>query len=305
MVAFEHRPQGESRGEVVLLHGLEGSSEAGYIASFSEEALVRGFGVHRLNMRTCGGTENLCETMYHSGLTGDTHAILERLAQQDRGPLFLVGFSLGGNVALKLGGELGQTELLAGVVAISTPIDLARSVRAIDKPSNLLYARRFLDRLRNRIRRKSVLSPNIYSEAGLKEVRNIWEFDDRFTAPLFGFGTAANYYATQSATNFLDAIRVPTLVIAAQDDPLVPFEIYGHAAFRTNEALTLVAPEHGGHLGFLSRKRPRFWLDGVSLDWIERQLPSTVEAGLKLKKSGHEQSEGVPPRVNEGISTRA
>lgn len=281
VVALEHQPRGDARGQIVLLHGLEGSAEAGYLASFSQEALTRGFGVHRLNMRTCGGTEDLCETMYHSGLTSDTRSVLEELRRRELGPLFLVGFSLGGNVALKLAGELGETYLLAGVIAISTPIDLARSVRAIDKPSNFLYARRFLDRLKGRVRRKSRISPDLYKEDGLEGVRTIWEFDDRFTAPLFGFGTAANYYATQSAMNFLPAIRVPTLIITAKDDPLVPFEIYDDPVFQSNPVLTLIAPEHGGHLGFLSRRRPRFWLDGFVLDWVEEEMIKAISGGWR------------------------
>ncbi|HEY6989516.1 MAG TPA: alpha/beta fold hydrolase, partial [Bryobacteraceae bacterium] len=268
--------------QIVLLHGLEGSAAAGYFASFTQEALVRGYGVHRLNMRTCGGTENLCETMYHSGLTSDTKFIVEQL----KPPVFIVGFSLGGNVALKLAGELGATDLLAGVCAVSTPIDLAACVRAIDKPSNILYARRFLKRLRERVRRMNRRVPQAYSLEGLDEVRTIWEFDDRFTAPLFGFGTAANYYTTQSAMNFLDAIRVPTLLISAKDDPLVPFEIYGHPPFQSNPALTLVATEHGGHLGFLARRKPRFWLDGTVLDWIDsvRLKISRSESFLRLAR---------------------
>jgi len=282
VVALEHQPLEPARGQIVLLHGLEGSAEAGYFASFAQEALVRGYGVHRLNMRTCGGTEDLCETMYHSGLTGDTKFILEQLKQ----PIFLVGFSLGGNVALKLAGELGQNDLLAGVCAVSTPIDLAACVRAIDKPSNILYSRRFLKRLRERVRRMNMRVPQAYSLLGLDDVRTIWEFDDRFTAPLFGFGTAANYYATQSATNYLDAIRVPTLVISAKDDPLVPFEIYRHRAFQNNPALTLLATNHGGHLGFLARRKPRFWLDGVALDWIDsvRSSLSRSESFLRLAR---------------------
>jgi hypothetical protein len=282
VVALEHQPLEPARGQIVLLHGLEGSAEAGYFASFAQEALVRGYGVHRLNMRTCGGTEDLCETMYHSGLTGDTKFILEQLKQ----PIFLVGFSLGGNVALKLAGELGQNGLLAGVCAVSTPIDLAACVRAIDKPSNILYSRRFLKRLRERVRRMNMRVPQAYSLLGLDDVRMIWEFDDRFTAPLFGFGTAANYYATQSATNYLDAIRVPTLVISAKDDPLVPFEIYHHRAFQNNPALTLLATTHGGHLGFLARRKPRFWLDGVALDWIDsvRSSLSRSESFLRLAR---------------------
>jgi hypothetical protein len=254
------------------LHGLEGSANAGYIQSFAQAALERGFGVHRLNMRTCGGTEELCETMYHSGLTRDPLFVLRALRGRTLDPLFVAGFSLGGNIALKLAGELGETDLVAGLCAISTPIDLAVCVRAMDKRSNRLYARRFLRRLCERVARKSRLAPHLYTTEGLETVRTIWEFDDRFTAPLFGFGTAANYYATQSSAGVLDSIRVPTLVIAAKDDPLVPFEIYSHSAFQRNPALELLAPERGGHLGFLSRRPPRFWLDGVALDWMDRLL---------------------------------
>ena len=279
VIAQEHRPLTQSRGEIVLLHGLEGSSDAGYIASFAQEALTRGFGVHRLNLRTCGGTETLCETMYHSGLTSDTKFVLEQLQSQSSAPLFLVGFSLGGNVALKLAGELGQSDLLAGVSAISTPIDLAASVRQIDKPWNILYARRFLDRLRGRVRRMSALHPHLYTIAGLNEVKSIWEFDDRFTAPLFGFGTAANYYATQSAVNYLDAICIPTLVICAQDDPMVAFASYSHPAFTRNPALTLLATRKGGHLGYLSKHKPRFWLDRTVLDWFS-SVPLKPKAAL-------------------------
>jgi uncharacterized protein len=280
---LEHQPEFAAKGQVVLLHGLEGSANAGYIRSFAQEALVRGFGVHRVNFRTCGGTEELCETSYHSGLTSDTRTILQKIDVRELGPIFLVGFSLGGNVVLKLTGELGETELIAGTCAISTPIDLATCVRCIDRPSNRLYARRFLDRLRRRVRRKSTLSPHLYSTAQLEEVRTIWEFDDRFTAPLFGFGTAANYYATQSAARYLDRVRIPSLVICAKDDPLVPFEIYGHPAFRSNPALKLIATEHGGHLGFLSRHRPRFWLDGVVLDWIGGIAASCAASGTNAE----------------------
>ena len=270
VVAYEHQPAEGARGQIVFLHGLEGSADAGYIASFAQQALERGYGVHRLNMRTCGGTEALSETMYHSGLTSDPRFVCERLASRGLGPRFVVGFSLGANVALKLAGELGASGLLAGVCAISAPIDLAACVRAIDKPANIVYARRFLRRLCDRVRRKNALSPGIYNTAALAKVDSIWTFDDAFTAPLFGFGTAANYYATQSATNFLSSIRIPTFAITAQDDPLVPSTIYRHDAFERNGALTLLAPQHGGHLGFLSRARPRFWLDNICLDWIDK-----------------------------------
>jgi predicted alpha/beta-fold hydrolase len=300
ILAFEHQPDSNPRGQVILLHGLEGCSDSGYIRSFAQAALVRGFGVHRLNARSCGESENLCETMYHSGLTSDPRAVLEQLRRRGHGPAFVIGFSLGGNVALKLAGELEATDLLAGVCAVSTPIDLAACVRHTEKRSNALYTRRFVDRLCERVKRKSKFSPHLYSAAGLDEVKTIWEFDDRFTAPLFGFGTAANYYATQSAVGYLDRIRVPALVICAKDDPLIPYDVYSHPAFQLNPALTLLATEHGGHLGFLARGKNRFWIDGVALNWIESVIES---AGLDQATYTHRPANRLSARKRKGNDT--
>jgi hypothetical protein len=290
ILVMEHQPEAAPLGQILFLHGLEGSSEAGYIKSFAQHALLRGFGVHRSNMRTCGGTETLSETMYHSGLTGDTLQILEQIQRERPGPLFLVGFSLGGNVALKLAGELGENELLTGVCAASTPIDLAACVRTLDRPANRLYARRFLSRLKARIRAKAKVSPQVYSAEGLEAIRNIWEFDDKYTGPLFGFGNAEKYYRTQSAQQFLLQIRTPALVVYAKDDPIVPAEVYEHLAFSENPLLELIATEHGGHLGFLSREKPRFWLDGLALDWMEKLM------------EGHESGKG---RQERGTNSRS
>lgn len=268
---YEHRPATDPIGHLVFVHGLEGSADAGYIRSMSQAALERGFTVHRTNLRSCGGTEHLSETMYHSGLTADTRAVLESIREGFDGPLILVGFSLGGNVTLKLAGELGQTSLLTAACAISTPLDLAECVRLIDRPQNMIYARRFLSRLKARVERKAISAPHLYPIDPLARVRSIWAFDDRYTGPLFGFGNAETYYRTQSSQNFLGAIRVRTLVVQAKDDPLIPFSIYERqTAFRDNPSLELLATEHGGHLGFLSRHRPRFWLDHAVLEWAGR-----------------------------------
>ena len=269
VVALEHQPELAAKAQIILLHGLEGSADSGYMRSFTQAALESGFGVHRLNLRTCGGTETLSETMYHSGLTSDTLAVADDISKRFNQPVYLIGFSLGGNVVLKLAGELGETDLIAAVCAVSPPIDLARCVKAIDKRVNLLYARRFLDRLKQRIARKSVTSPASYTTEGLKAVRSIWEFDDRYTAPLFGFGTAENYYTTQSAQNFLHQIRVATLIVTAKDDPLVPFEMFSHSSLNANPSITLAATEHGGHLGFLAKKAPRFWVEQFLLQWVD------------------------------------
>jgi uncharacterized protein len=275
ILVHSQEPKGISAPvELLLVHGLEGSSAAGYARSLSQSALTRGYAVHRFNMRSCGGTEAVSgKTLYHSGQTSDLLAVSREIYQRNGRPLILAGFSLGGNVVLKLAGELGDAgqALLAGVIAVSTPIDLAACALQLTRPENIVYSRRFVDRLKKRIRLKESLTPGSFPLERLKDVHSVYEFDNLFTAPSFGFGTADNYYATQSANQFLERIRVPALVIQAQDDPLIPFSVYRHPAFLHNPCVTLVAPEHGGHLGFVSRNarsRTRFWLDGVLLDWI-------------------------------------
>jgi uncharacterized protein len=280
VLVHSQEPVGELVAQLILVHGLEGSSAAGYARSLAQAALEAGCATHRFNMRSCGGTEHLSgRTLYHSGQTADLLAVIRQLPRS--APIFLAGFSLGGNVVLKLAGELGATasELIAGVMAASTPIDLAACVRQLDKPSNLIYARRFVTRLKERIRAKERHTPGLFDLATLDLVRTIYDFDDRFTAQAFGFGTADNYYATQSSNQYLERIRVLTLVVQAKDDPLIPFAIYDNPAFSTNPNLRLVAVEHGGHLGFISKTKPRFWLDQVLVNWVlevRNKLPSAV-----------------------------
>jgi uncharacterized protein len=269
VLVHSQTPVSEPIAQLILVHGLEGSSAAGYARSLAQAALEAGCAVHRFNMRSCGGTEHLSgATLYHSGQTCDLLAVIRALPRS--APIYLAGFSLGGNVVLKLAGELCGTapELIAGVMAISTPIDLAACARTLGKRSNILYARRFVKRLKERIRVKERLAPGLFDLGGLDAVRTIYEFDDRFTAKAFAFGSADNYYATQSSNQFLDRIRVPALLVQAKDDPLIPFEIYDHPAFSTNPHLRLVAVEHGGHLGFISKAKPRFWLDQVLVNWV-------------------------------------
>ena len=283
VLVHSQRPAAASPvAQLVMVHGLEGSSDAGYARSLSQAALSGGWAAHRFNMRSCGGTERYSGgTLYHSGQTSDLLAVIRQLA--DSAPLFLAGFSLGGNVVLKLAGELGDSarNLIAGVAAVSTPIDLAACARRLQHPSNFVYSRRFLKRLKERIRLKERLSPGSFRLEHLDEVQTIYQFDDRFTAQSFGFGTADNYYATQSSHQFLDRIRVPALLIQAKDDPLIPFEVYQHPAFSRNPHLRLVAVEHGGHLGFLSSRPPRFWLDDVLLEWMA-EVRNTAPAASVL-----------------------
>lgn len=256
------RPLTKPRGELVLLHGLEGSGESGYIVSLSHRALEAGFIVNRFHMRTCGGTERLCKTLYHAGLTSDLLVFLEQAEHPQK--VFLVGFSLGGNVALKAAGETGAT-LLSGVVSVNTPIDLAACSRRLLAPANRLYQDRFTSRMKERL-----LRTGRYSKSDLAECKTVFDIDDKITAPSFGFGNAANYYETQSALRFVPDIKVPALMITAQDDPMVPYESYLDPALAANPCIEVVAAKHGGHLGYLSRRPPRFWSDEVIMRWLLR-----------------------------------
>jgi len=265
------RPSGCARGEIVMVHGLEGSSGADYMRSLAAAALDAGYAAHRLNLRTCGGTERYCQTLYHAGLTADLAAVLRQLRSEGRAPAILVGFSLGGNVVLKLAGELGDSAapLIRAVAAVSAPIDLAASAGRLGHPANRLYEWRFVRRMRARLR-----ATGRYAPAEVRGLRSVMEIDDRITAPSFGFGNAANYYRTQSSRRFVSDIRVPTLLIQAHDDPLVPFDDFQAPEVRENPNICLLAPEQGGHVGFLARRAPRFWVDTAILAWLmESNVP--------------------------------
>jgi predicted alpha/beta-fold hydrolase len=260
VVVHSQRPEGQARGTIMAVHGLEGSADATYMRSLAGTALRHGFAAHRFNMRTCGGTEHLCQTLYHAGLTSDLLAVVKELGT----PVVLVGFSLGGNVVLKLTGELGEDapRWIRGVCAVSTPLDLAACARRIHEPDNWFYEKRFVKRMRQRLRATGRYRPEQY-----KTLRSVFEIDDRITAPSFGFGNAANYYATQSSVHYLDKISVPALLVQSRDDMFVPFEIYER--IEENPRIQLVVTERGGHVGFMARGRDRFWIDEAILEWIE------------------------------------
>jgi len=269
------RPEETPRGDIVLVHGLEGSGESGYMRSLSQAGLEAGFAMHRFHMRTCGGTAHLCPTLYHAGLTSDLLAYLKSFDE----PAYLAGFSLGGNVVLKLTGELGDdaVQWIAGTCAVSAPIDLAASAKRLGRLDNRYYERRFLRRMCDRL-----LATGRYKEADFRGIRSIFEIDDKITAPSFGFQGAEHYYATQSSNQFLHRIRVPTLIVQAQDDTFIPFEVFRIPVLKSNPYLTFLAPERGGHLGFISRDKPRFWIDGEIIGWTEKQ-------GKRQKAKGKSQ----------------
>lgn len=231
-------------------------------------ALERGFDVVRLNVRNCGGSERLARTLYHSGLTCDLRAVAERLAPA---PLFVAGFSMGGNMALKLAGEWAARAPahVRAVCAISTPIRLAPCARRLHEPRNRLYERRFVRELKDLVRRKQRIQPGLFDWVNLEGVRSIYEFDQRITAPHFGFRGADHYYEAASSGAYLDRVRLPSLLIEARDDPFIPFSVYDDPVFSRNPFLRLLVTGHGGHVAFLARRRPRFWAIDQALRFFE------------------------------------
>jgi hypothetical protein len=195
-------------------------------------------------------------------------AVLRQLRSEGRAPAFLVGFSLGGNVVVKLAGEMGESArpLVRGVCGVSAALDLAACARRIAQPENRLYERRFVRRMRTRL-----CATGRYQKRNFQGLRSVKDIDDRITAPSFGFSDAAGYYRTQSAIRLVDGIRVPVLLIQAKDDTIVPFEIFAGGAVRANPRIELLATEHGGHVGFIGRRPHRFWVDDAIMEWIAGQ----------------------------------
>jgi predicted alpha/beta-fold hydrolase len=243
---------------VLAVHGLTASSEAPYMRLLAGRTLEAGFNSVRLNVRNCGGTEHLCPTLYHSGLTADLRSVVEQLAPA---PLYLVGFSMGGNMVLKLAGEWGEAPPahVRAVCGISVPVRLGVCARRLGERRNRIYEARFLRELRRTLLRKQEALSGKFVAPRWDGIRTIYEFDDAITAPAFGFRGADHYYDSASSAGFLDRIRVPALLIQAQDDPFIPYDVFEDLALEQNPNLYLEAPPHGGHVAFLARQGPRFW----------------------------------------------
>ena len=215
---------------LVLVHGLEGSSESNYMFGIADKAFAAGFNVLRLNQRNCGGTEHLTPTLYESGLSRDYRAVLEELIEKDRlHEIFFTGYSMGGNLVAKMAGEFGahSPRELRGVCAVCPSLDLAASSNASNEPTNLVYKWYFLWRFKIGMRRKVQLFPERYRAVEFWRLWTIREWHEGITAPACSYRDANDYYFRASALRVVDQIRVPALILASKDDPIVPF-----AAFR-------------------------------------------------------------------------
>ena len=247
------------RGPVlVLVHGLVGSSASPYAVGTASKAVAAGFRAVRVNVRNCGDTEHLTSEAYHGGVTDDVAAVVRELAERDGcEAIHVAGYSIGGNIVLKLAGERRDPPLagLRSVACVSPCIDFAAAAEALDaRVTNTLYRVRFLRDLKRMAARRMALDDVRLDTARVRAARTLREFDDAFTAPRAGFDGVEDYYARASALRVLQHIDVPTLVITARDDPLVPVASVDRPELRNNPRVGLRVTATGGHVAFIGRR---------------------------------------------------
>lgn len=257
---------------MLLVHGLEGSSRSQYVLGNAARAWAAGCNVIRMNMRNCGGTEDLSPTLYHSALSADVAAVMKALAAEKGLSAFvLVGYSMGGNLVLKLAGEMGANapDYLKAAVGVSPAMDLGASADALHSIPNRIYEWKFLLGLRRRFRRKAELFPAIYSVAGLERIASLRQFDDRITARYSGFTGADDYYHRASSSRVVQQIAVPTLVLHAFDDPFIRMLPATRSALLVNQQVQLIETTHGGHCAFLAAAAgyDGYWAEKTLLDF--------------------------------------
>jgi uncharacterized protein len=256
---------------VIIVHGLEGSSDSTYMLGIAAKGLAAGMNVVRMNQRNCGGTEALAATLYHSGRSQDIAAVAHNLIEQDRISRFaLAGYSMGGNLVLKLAGEWGSTgpRQFRAVAAVCPAVNLAASADALHLRGNRLYEQYFLWKLSRRLRAKARLFPDAFDTSRLRGIRSLREFDDRITAFYCGFTGADDYYDRAAASHGIDLIAVPTFILNAANDPFIRILPETREKIMNNPHITFVETEDGGHCSYLAEA------NGSSNDgrWAESQI---------------------------------
>ena len=269
---------------LVILHGLEGTIRSHYIMGLLDQARRRGWAADVLIFRGCNGEIPRAPRFYHSGETTDLDLVVRRLVREHPAqPLVLVGVSLGGNVLLKWLGERGS-ELPGSVraaAAISVPYDLERGSRQIERGFARLYTFHFLRTLRRKALAKLAEEPGLFPEEPLRAARTLTDFDDAVTAPLHGFESARDYYTRSSARHFLSAIRRPTLLLSAYDDPFLPREVLDDVALvaSRNRFLHVEFHDHGGHVGFVGGRVPwraEYYAEERVGQFLQEQVDATA-----------------------------
>ena len=240
---------------VIVVHGLEGSSDSQYMLGIAAKGLAAGMNVVRMNQRNCGGTDRLSPTLYHSGRSQDVAAVAQNLLERDRISRFaLAGYSMGGNLVLKLAGEWGREgpPEFRAVAAVCPSMNLAASADALHLPGNRVYEFHFMWKLRNRLRAKAKLFPGVFETSRLRGLTSLRDFDDKITAYYCGFEGASDYYQRSAAANVVERIAVPALILHAANDPFIRILPETREKILSNSNITFVETEDGGHCSFLS-----------------------------------------------------
>ena len=260
---------------LIALHGLESSTQAHYMRGLANKAYALGFNVVLLNQRNCGGTEHLSKGLYHSGLSADPEAVIRELIDLDGlKSLNVVGYSLGGNIALKLAGDYGLSAPpeVRSVCVVSPTMNLACCVQALEQSENIIYQWKFVRNLKRRMRRKAKILPGKYNLNLLSGVRSVRDFDEAFTAPHNGFRNADDYYYQASSLRLVDKIKLPTLIISSDDDPFVPSYQFNDLSIIANTFITVIITRGGGHCGFFTDQS-----DGFDGYWAEREALNFIK----------------------------
>ena len=263
-----NRPRGSAGATLLLVHGMCGDSESAYMRRTARAALRRGWVAVRMNLRNCGGTESLSDTLYNAGQAEDVGRVLEALVCEGfPRPLFAAGFSLGGNLVLLNAGREGESCAADRVAAVNPPIDLEVCASAIELPGNSIYRAYYVFRLCRQLRRVAAVRGFPGPLPLARRVRTVRGFDELYTAPDGGYASAEEYYARSSAAPTLAGVRRPALVVSARDDPFVPVAIF--APHHGNGRLRFAHPRAGGHCGYWQAGSPRSWAAQAILEFFE------------------------------------
>jgi predicted alpha/beta-fold hydrolase len=282
LVVLDSVPQNWSQGDpcALLVHGLAGCARAPYMTRVAYRCVRMGVRAVRMNLRGAGDGFGRARGIYHGGRTEDLRAVVDWIASRTpESPIALVGFSLGGNLVLKIAAEARDWPLpgLDCVLAANPPLDLAACCEHIRLPRNRLYDWNFVRLLQSEVRRLHARYPDL-GPCDLSSARTLYDFDDVYTAPRNGFAGARDYYARSSAGPLLSRISVPGLVIHSEDDPFIPAEAIRRASFPPDLALELIPA--GGHLGYISRAPwdgDHRWLDARLAAWLATRWQRTHE----------------------------
>jgi uncharacterized protein len=261
---------------LIVVHGLEGSSESQYMLGVARNGLAAGMNVVLMNQRNCGGMDHYAPTLYNSSLSGDVAAVVRDVIEKDGIKRFaLIGFSMGGNLVLKLAGEWGSDgpPQFRAVAAVCPAMDLAASADALHEPANRLYEGYFLMQLFRRLRRKAKYFPAQFDLSRLHGVSSLRLFDDRITAHYCGFAGADDYYARAAAANVVERIAVPALIIHAANDPFIRMQPETVRRIAANPHITYVEPDDGGHCAFLGERNG---IPGDDGRWAEHEVVEFV-----------------------------